>query len=331
MTLQAEGKSLDNNTETLLERIDLVTKYQKPYIVNSLKRMGEKSACNVKVICDYIMAEQNAINIKESTKEGKIKCLVRFSTYLNHKPLHNVSRQDVLDYLTSLKKPESTDPQHKSIGTYNGRQMILLKFFRWLYHPNESDARKRTTPDCMNGVRRLPRMEKSAYKPSDLWSEEEHEIFLKYCPSARDKAFHFFCYKFLLGFTIAFMISFSVMIPTSFSRTLSLSVIGSLRIFFLLMISIALVIVMAELPVTNGDDINGLIGTSGLNSSKEPTILTTSLSVIIPTGTVPSVVGFTITTEPTLLSYILLQTDFTVEFISAVITFLIINFEIGNE
>jgi hypothetical protein len=37
-------------------------------------------------------------------------------------------------------------------------------------------------------------MEKSAYKPSDLWTEEEHEIFLKYCPSLRDKAFHSMAY-----------------------------------------------------------------------------------------------------------------------------------------
>ena len=42
----------------------------------------------------------------------------------------------------------------------------------------------------MKGVRRLPRKEKSCYKPSDLWTIEEHAIFLKYCPSKRDKAFH---------------------------------------------------------------------------------------------------------------------------------------------
>jgi integrase len=156
--------------------------------------MAQKGACNVKVICEYIIAEQNEINIKESTKEGKIKCLVRFSTYLNHKPFHTISREDVLNYLITLKKPVSTDPQHRSVGTYNGRQMILLKFFRWLYNPNESDTRRRVTPDCMNGVKRLPRMEKSAYKPSDLWTEEEHEIFLKYCPSPRDKAFHSMAY-----------------------------------------------------------------------------------------------------------------------------------------
>lgn len=80
----------------------------------------------------------------------------------------------LLDYLTSLRKPESTDPQHNSIGTYNGRQMILLKFFRWLYQPNELDARKRVTPDCMNGIRRLPRMEKSAYKPSESYSKQNN-------------------------------------------------------------------------------------------------------------------------------------------------------------
>ena len=182
--------------DNLKERIHQITKYQKPYIANSLMRMTEKGACNVKVICDYIIAEQNEINIKESTKEGKIKCLVRFSSYLQHKPFQSVSKEDVLAYLTALKKPESLDPQHKSIGTYNGRQMILLKFFRWLNNRNESDARKRLSPDCMNGIKRLPRMEKSPYKPSDLWTQEEHEVFLKYCPSIRDRLYHAMAYAY---------------------------------------------------------------------------------------------------------------------------------------
>ncbi len=194
MTTQSENTGLESEFEDLQEKIHLITMYQKPYVANSLKRMAQENPCNVKVICEYIIAEQNEINIKESTKEGKIKCLVRFSTYLNHKPFHAISKQDILDYLTSLKRPESIDPQHKSIGTYNGRQMILLKFFRWLYNPNESDTRKRLTPDCMKGLKRLPRMEKSAYKPSDLWTEEEHELFLKYCPSIRDKLYHAMAY-----------------------------------------------------------------------------------------------------------------------------------------
>jgi integrase len=185
---------VEGGLEDLQEKIRLITMYQRPYIANSLKNMAHKSSYNVKVICEYIMAEQNEINIKESTKEGKIKCLVRLSSYLNHKSFNKLSKQDILEYLTSLKKPESIDPQHKSIGTYNGRQMILLKFFRWLNNPSESDARRRSTPDCMDGIKRLPRMEKSTYRPSDLWNEEEHELFLKYCPSIRDKLYHAMAY-----------------------------------------------------------------------------------------------------------------------------------------
>ena len=79
MTIQKEDTCLDNEMENLLENIDIITKYQKPYIANSLKRMAEKSACNVKAICEYIVAEQYAINIKESTKEGKIKYKMKFA------------------------------------------------------------------------------------------------------------------------------------------------------------------------------------------------------------------------------------------------------------
>jgi hypothetical protein len=35
-----------------------------------------------------------------------------------------------MDYLNSLRKTESDDPNHKWIGTYNTRQMAINKFFR---------------------------------------------------------------------------------------------------------------------------------------------------------------------------------------------------------
>jgi len=194
MSAQNEIENITDDDDVLQEKIHSITKYQKRYIRNLLIKMAEDNPKNTNIICDYIIAEQNEINIKESTKEGKIKCLAAFASYLNHKPLQIICKEDILEYLTNLKKPLSIDPHHKSIGTYNGRQMILLKFFRWLYNPSESDSRKRTTPDCMKGVKRLPRQEKSAYKPSDLWTKEEHEVFLKYCPSVRDRAYHSMAY-----------------------------------------------------------------------------------------------------------------------------------------
>ena len=101
-----------------------------------------------------------------------------------------MTKEDLLDYLNSLRKPTSLDPTHKSIGTWNSRQMLFLKFFRWLYNLSEPDWRKRETPDCMKGIRQLPRKEKSPYKPDDMWASEEHAIFLKYCPYPRDRCYH---------------------------------------------------------------------------------------------------------------------------------------------
>ncbi|HJT84863.1 MAG TPA: hypothetical protein VJ697_10305 [Nitrososphaeraceae archaeon] len=101
-----------------------------------------------------------------------------------------MTKQDILDYLNSLRKSVPEDETQKWIGSYNVRQIILNKFFRWLYNPDEPDQRKRKTPNIMIGIKQLTRKEKTLYKNSDLWISEEHTIFLKYCPSKRDKAFH---------------------------------------------------------------------------------------------------------------------------------------------
>ena len=111
---------------------------------------------NAVIICDFITAESNEINIKESRKERKIKNLILLSRFLNDKSFKDMTKDDILDYLNSSRKPESIDPLHKSIGTWNNRQILFLKFFRWLYNSDEPDHRKRITPICMQGVRTLP-------------------------------------------------------------------------------------------------------------------------------------------------------------------------------
>lgn len=174
----------------LLDKIEAVSRDLKPYFNTVLKRMANINTSNAKIICDYIIAEQNEINIKESTREGKIKVLIWLAEYLKNKTFREITKPDIMQYLNSLKKTDHEDPLHKCIGTYNSRQMILLKFFRWLYNPDEPDHKRRIIPACMSGVKRLPRQEKSPYKPGDLWTDEEHAVFLKYCPSKRDRAYH---------------------------------------------------------------------------------------------------------------------------------------------
>jgi integrase len=112
------------------------------------------------------------------------------STFLQPIPFYKMTKQNILSYLDSLRRPLSEDPTQKWIGSYNSRQMILNKFFRWLYNSDVPDPKRRITPVCMRGVKKLPRQEKSPYKPSDLWDSREHLIFLRYCPSRRDKCYH---------------------------------------------------------------------------------------------------------------------------------------------
>ena len=42
----------------------------------------------------------------------------------------------------------------------------------------------------MQNIPKLRRKEITTIKPSDLWTEENHAIFLKHCDSKRDKAYH---------------------------------------------------------------------------------------------------------------------------------------------
>jgi hypothetical protein len=149
------------------EKVLSICKNQKHYVQKLLNDLLEKTEENVLIISDYIIAEQNEINLKDSTKEGKIKVLVDLLKFLNYKNFRDVNKGDILLYLNRYRKNEEVDSTHRWIGTWNNRHMILLKFFKWLYCPNE-DYGKRLTPCCMQGVRKLPRRETTSYKPSDI-------------------------------------------------------------------------------------------------------------------------------------------------------------------
>jgi integrase len=176
----------------LYQKIDSVTKNcSKLYFNTILKRLADKNQHNTSIICDYIISEETELNIKNSTKETRLKVLVWLSNFYDDtKSFKEMSKQDILDYLNSLRKSTIEDNSQRWIGSYNGRQIILSKFFRWLYNTDESDPRKRLAHLCMKGIKQLPRKEKTPYKPSDLWQSREHIIFLKYCPSIRDRCYH---------------------------------------------------------------------------------------------------------------------------------------------
>ena len=141
---------------------------------------------NQDIICNFLLEEILQLNIMPQTLMWKLKVLCYVSRFLNHKSFKDMTKQDVVLYLNSLRKADST----KWVGTYNNRVLVFRKFFNWLHNQNEPDKEKWITPACMQGIKQLKRKEKSTYKPHDMRTTEENAIFLKYCPSKRDKAFY---------------------------------------------------------------------------------------------------------------------------------------------
>jgi hypothetical protein len=147
------SKIESNKIYDLNKKIILITSSQRHYIQKILMKLYEQNSENAESICNYILSEQVSFNIKESTKEGKIKVLVWLSEFLSDKHFKYMDREDILSFLTKLKKPISEDPKQTWIGSYNIRQLIIVSFFKWLFDPNEHNYRLRKTHLCVQEYR----------------------------------------------------------------------------------------------------------------------------------------------------------------------------------
>jgi integrase len=166
--------------------LSTITKGLNNDILNGLRCISNE---NTSTIVGYILAMITETNASDNYRKDTIRLLCSFSKYTKDKSFRSITREEVISFLNARRKPESSDPLHKWIGTYNLYLMYLTRFFRWLYFPSKEQS-KRPKPKVVNNIPALRRKEKSIYKPSDLWTEKDDLIFLKYCPSKRDKCFH---------------------------------------------------------------------------------------------------------------------------------------------
>jgi Phage integrase, N-terminal SAM-like domain len=74
-----------------------------------LKMLYRISPSIASTICEYILSEQTECNIKIFTVENKVKALLWLIRFLKLKPFEQMTKQDILSYLNSLRKsPEET-------------------------------------------------------------------------------------------------------------------------------------------------------------------------------------------------------------------------------
>ncbi|MFL6417991.1 MAG: hypothetical protein ACJ71P_01055, partial [Nitrososphaeraceae archaeon] len=170
------------------QKLDIATEDLESYYLEHLKTRISKD--NALTIANYVISMKVETNVSINHKRAVITSLKLLSELLGNKPFKQMTHEDILLFLDSIRKPENTDPLHKWIGTYNHRLINFLRFFKWLYSP-DIEPSKRNKPEVVNNIPVLKRKEKSIYMPSDLWTKDEHRIFLQYCGNnKRDRCYH---------------------------------------------------------------------------------------------------------------------------------------------
>lgn len=177
----------NNKIDSLFDRkIESATRSLRP---DANRYLQSISIPNALVIIDYITSMRTEINLSDNYRRDLIILLCRFSRANHNKPFEQVTRQDVVTFLDGFRKAEDIDTLHKWIGTYNLYRTHILRFFKWLYYP-DIKADKRPKPGVIENILKLRRKEQSVYKPTDLWTQEDDLLFLRYCPSKRMKCYH---------------------------------------------------------------------------------------------------------------------------------------------
>ena len=134
----------NRNCQTIVNRkIDLATAGLHSFIYKDITQ--NVSPQNALSIVEYVLAMKIETNISDSYRTYTIQTLSLFSRFSKNKSFTEMRREDVLLYLNSSRKDDTLDPLHKWIGTYNFRRVILKRFFKWLYYPNDEPKKKGST------------------------------------------------------------------------------------------------------------------------------------------------------------------------------------------
>lgn len=181
-------QSIDGNTDdpNFDRRLNLITEGAQPFVKQHLLTRISRENCNI--IISYIIAMQTEVNPRLRYKLETILKLKQLAEFHHPKSFEDMTRDDIIAFLDRLRKSDAKDPLHKWIGTYENNRIILLRFFKWLY-AQRVEPGQRPKPEVMQNIRRIRRLEKEIYKPTDTWTYEEDLLFCKYCPSKRDRAY----------------------------------------------------------------------------------------------------------------------------------------------
>jgi integrase len=113
-----------------------------------------------------------------------------------------MSLQDMTEYLGSIQRDRTEDPDQSWINSQKAYCMPLLKFFKWRAYPDLTAQQRKHMPrdKCPPMVKGLifptKKGSKSPVKAKDIWNDQDVAIFLKYCyDNPRLQFYHALAYE----------------------------------------------------------------------------------------------------------------------------------------
>jgi len=124
-TIATEESYEDPNFE---RKLDIITAGTCPHIKQHLLTKILRENC--KTIVNYVLDFQTEVSPSTTYRIYINTRLKHFSEFHKSTSFKNITRQDIIDYLDSYRKPETIDPLRQWIGTYNTIRICLQRFFR---------------------------------------------------------------------------------------------------------------------------------------------------------------------------------------------------------
>ena len=120
--------------------------------------MAERmSIHNADILANFIISCRKERTIAVNTVMIYIVGISYLENFHKHKDLDKMDRNDIISFLDSYRKPESIDPLHRWINTYNIRMTAVSKLFKWLYSSKFGGRTAiSTTPPIISELSDLP-------------------------------------------------------------------------------------------------------------------------------------------------------------------------------
>lgn len=90
-------------------KIENITQGLAHYCFNMLhNRLLSQNRDNAMIICDYIIALKHEINLSDNYRDDIIMLLSRFSSFNKAMSFRQISREDILAFLDSIRRTEAS-------------------------------------------------------------------------------------------------------------------------------------------------------------------------------------------------------------------------------